>query len=130
MNRTTGVSQHNPLWSQVQHSQAQDQARNRARQSFGIPSNRSFRARSGSDRSDSADEVENMLLQDRQPTRRVSNQGGWAHPSYRAQSVQQHGKFFGGLHDVSNSRAFPYFPATASSTTKRAGKFRPAGLPR
>lgn len=94
VNRTLGVSQHNPPWSQVQNSQGQDQARNRAQQSFGVPSNRSFRAPSSSDRSDSADEVENLLLHNLQPTRRVDNQSGWVHPSQRPRPVQQHGKLF------------------------------------
>jgi len=93
MNRTTGTSfvpQQNTAWAQPQHAQGQLQgqvpARKAQRQPFGA-ANDHFGSHSASDRSDSANEVENMLMNTRAParTRRMGDQGGWTNSRQRPQ---------------------------------------------
>jgi hypothetical protein len=99
VNRTLGpsfVPKQGSSWlQQPQHAPAQAHTRNQSRhQLVGGVSDRSFRASSASDRSDSANEVENMLMNSRQPSRRTSHQGGWTVPApgQRPRAVQQRGK--------------------------------------
>ena len=93
VNRTTGAPfapQQNTAWAQPQHVQGQPPPRNQAqRQPFGAVPDRHFRSNSASDRSDSANEVENMLINNRPPARRTSDQGGWTTTGQRARPTQQ-----------------------------------------
>lgn len=94
---TSFAHQQSSSWTQTQHAQphAQVQARNQVqRQPFGVVADRSFRANSASDRSDSANEVENLLMNNRQPARRASDQGGWTSTTtgQRTRPTQQRGK--------------------------------------
>jgi len=89
VNRTMGTPfapQQNTAWAQPQGS-ARNQTNNR--QHFGAAPDRHFRSNSASDRSSSANEVENMLMNSRPPARRTSDQGGWTTTGQRVRPTQQ-----------------------------------------
>lgn len=84
---TPFAPQQNTAWAQPQGS-----ARNQTnRQHFGAAPDRHFRSNSASDRSSSANEVENMLMNSRPPARRTSDQGGWTTTGQRVRPTQQRG---------------------------------------
>jgi len=111
VNRTIGApfaAQQNSAWAQPQNTQGQVPTRNQAkRQPFSAVHNSHFRSNTVSDRSDSANEVEDMLVNSRPPVRRSSGQGGWTTTTQKSRTTQP--------------RVFA--PAT---TTRTSNGFRPA----
>lgn len=97
INRTTGApfgAQQNAGWVQppLQTQGQQSQGRvNAQRQPFNLPGDRTFQSISLSDRSDSADEVENLLMSTRPPVRRPGDQSGWGATNQRPRPHQQRG---------------------------------------
>ena len=128
MNRTIGapfVPQQNTAWAQPQLDQGQAPAR-KSRQPFGAVPDRHFRSNSASDRSDSANEVENMLVNNRPPARRTSDQGGWTTngTGQRARPAQQRGT----IDPLNDFRTFQLISPLvfAPPTTKRMSNgFKP-----
>ncbi|KAF7980939.1 hypothetical protein HWV62_36165 [Athelia sp. TMB] len=78
-----------------QNIQAQGRNNNQSqrRQTFGGPADRTFHSITVSERSESADEVENLLMNSRQvpasAVRRLSDQGGWGSSNQRMRTQQR-----------------------------------------